>query len=1289
MKSQVDIVKLCLIILILLSISGPALSSTQLGEIQIQAVEIQKTSDDGYWKWYVQHIDDVRQFNKSLTETRLQLTHLASEILRAKAMRYNLAEMRMEWLAAKDESIQFGNLDLGNFFSSAIHETARVGNKARKSNKRMSKELAQGIRQWTDFQKDLIDKIIKQQTSIYSRAEAQNKKSGSARPALVNEMKRLDQEHMLLPLFMYDYAAWHEQDQLPRLIKDLTGKNRLDKTLELLLTAKAKIADATVLEQKAFTERLRPGPTNKQRLLFERATIKGDPLGYLAGRTRTQDILKTVTQADVYQTTSQTQRLDAIVLLRNILRNNPGDTQARSLLAQQELYWLKRISQKIEGQSKMAMSAFSTYLVNRGFDPVHREGWWPWLKDYSSAIWGLGPISMFAGIPGIDLPGANAELVGSQVMDAAKHRISLAAIMRLVKTGHTLVELRAMSSKEMAILFHDLWGESADKRTKSIHKIAVDVHSSLRQLRDLNRLAQDDDFEFARDINQYFAQNYYTPVDSRYQSFEWFGDLLNVHNIVTLWGPGAIVKVGDKWAKAPYMSFAAQDRLQKAGKSLAALTGNSLTHLLNNQKVLIKGYNLDTIGEMIRKTNVIKWMGKVHEPLYAAGNINKATAQFSKIAASFYLNGMITESAKASGIPGAALITELILSYEIPQAVYGNFVFQDPMKPLKGMQGPLKKYQERIQQTRQLVTQTRQTIEDVAQIHQLSYQALTVQNKPTASNIHNTTLRANQAERTLQMRRTNQMKTLVRDLGNPPVVTAQNGQPVHTITRQHANTIPQATIAASEDALMATVQALRNSDPDEAGRALTAARSLAKTAQADADVISNRVSQAIERLDAPPQSGRAVNPMAEELSDMIQLPLEQRNQITPLIDTQVYDKGVAGEKIRLADEAMRRGDLDTALANLDEAGRYSHQSEDPTGAVDSMIHRRKTLLSHARDAQGFLQQRRLETHDFQALEVIQKSELEQIRTKLLTGDFKGTISGRNPAIEVSINDKKFRIKPSQVAAQVEAEAAGGAIADLLGFDTPSSTLMDARGIKVSIKNQTIDLDTVLVTRSIDDFVPIEEMQEHVLLALRSEYADQRAFRSFLADSDGHMGNIGLGPNGKLWVIDTDLANFGDDHFLRQLQTKFQSEAELVEAAVVFSHAKAPDNHVLNEDTKKFLETRVKPHPKYRWMGRADQMIQYDDMAGMVEKIKTMMASESRFVSTLVKRGISQERAQKIFQVLKQRSSILEQVLNKPSLFGGKAIDLSYIQLNPLDWFSRLICPDPGFLQQTANQGKAA
>ncbi|MCP4290852.1 MAG: hypothetical protein GY780_03340, partial [bacterium] len=119
----------------------------------------------------------------------------------------------------------------------------------------------------------------------------------------------------------------------------------------------------------------------------------------------------------------------------------------------------------------------------------------------------MGPISMFAGIPGIDLPGANAELVGSQVMDAAKHRISLAAIMRLVKTGHTLVELRAMSSKEMAILFHDLWGESADKRTKSIHKIAVDVHSSLRQLRDLNRLAQDDDFEFARDINQYFAQN--------------------------------------------------------------------------------------------------------------------------------------------------------------------------------------------------------------------------------------------------------------------------------------------------------------------------------------------------------------------------------------------------------------------------------------------------------------------------------------------------------------------------------------------------------------------------------------------------------------------------------------------------------------------------------------------------------------------------------------------------------------------------------------------------------------
>lgn len=457
------------------------------------------------------------------------------------------------------------------------------------------------------LQKKLIDHTIKSHGKLVTQAKAQSKKSDDKRLTLISEIERLESSHKTLPLFLYDYAAWYAPDQLPQLIKDFIAKEPLDRDLEFLLRAKAKVGDAEELERKAFAERLRPSYDNRQRLLFARATIKGDPLGYLAARASVNAILTTVTTADVYQMTSQTQRLDAIALLREILRTNRHHSEAKALLLQQELYWLKRIAQKIEGQSAMAMSAFSMYLANRGFDPIQREGWWPWLKDYGGAIWGLGPISSFAGVPGIDLPGANAELVGAQAMEAAKHRIALMSFLRLSKAGRTLAEIKAMKPVELVKVLQAYW-ELTDnfppQRRQAMTRMAVDIHSTLRDLRDLNRLSTDhgDRFGFAQDVNEFFAMDYFVPVDSRYQSFEWFGDILNVHNLVTFWGPGAITKVGGRWAKTPYMSFAEQDMLQKAGHNLATVSRNAVSKVLDSQKVLIRGYNLDTIGEMIRKT---------------------------------------------------------------------------------------------------------------------------------------------------------------------------------------------------------------------------------------------------------------------------------------------------------------------------------------------------------------------------------------------------------------------------------------------------------------------------------------------------------------------------------------------------------------------------------------------------------------------------------------------------------------------------------------------------------------
>lgn len=1241
--------------------SLPAYSSTELGEIIIEVVSTEKVPDNGYWKWYVKHVSDLKQFEKSLTETRIQLVHLASKISAAETERFNLAKMRMEWLVAKDESINFAGIDLGYFFRSAVHETARVGSKARQSNRQQSRRLGKDIKSWEKKQENLINKIIGMHEDVLSRAGIQLKKSGKNHSVLIGEVARLKEEHKLLPLFLYDYAAWYSPDQLPELIKDFIAKESLDQNLEYLLTAKAKIADARKLERKAFAERLRPSSINNQRMLFAMATIKGDPLGYLAGRSRVNDILKTVTVADVYQMTAQTQRLDAIALLRKILRTSKNDNEAKSLLIEQEVYWLKRIAQKLEGQSAMATSAFSLYLANRGFDPVDRQGWWPWLKDYAGAIWGLGPISSFAGIAGIDLPGANAELVGAQLMNVAKNRIALVALIRIVRSGHTLSEIKAMSRADLAKLLKNYWAKSSQNNPKAITRIAVDIYSTLRELDDLNRLSTDDRFEFARDVNEFFAKNYFTPVDSSYQSFEWFGDLLNVHNLVTLWGPGAIVKVNGKWAKAPYMSFAEQDMLQKAGSNLAAISRTAVSRALDSQKVLIWGYNLDTIGEMIKKTGTVKQLVRLHDfafnPLFKGNAFTSLLAESSKLVAAFYLNNAITEIAKSTGIPGAALITELLMSYEVPHGMYDYLVFQSPTIPLTGMITPLKRYRKRVEATGKLVAGTRASIDEASNLLKLAAKEAADTQLSVSSIPEKISQKIDDMGEALQNRRLEQLRTVAADLGfSGQTIQARTGS--NAITQLADERIPQSTVQASEDALVNAVTAMNNGDLEEAARALDAARTLSRTAKKDADHISRQVSEVIEQLEgATPDQPVTLQPVSDSLADIVNKPIGERDNVTPFIDHDIYNQGMAGEKLRLADEAMRRDDFDTALVYLEDAKRYASEIDESTVALETMIDARKTLFAHARDARGFIAQRRAESHIYPALEEIHEGELKQILDKLRKGEFETAVSGRNAAIEVNVGGKKFRIKPGQEANQAEAEVVGGAIADLLGFDTPGSAMLNVRGLEMTLNGRSYTLDKVVVIRSIDQFVPIQEMEEHVLMALRADYAEQRALRAFLADSDGHLGNMGIGPNGKFWVIDTDLANFGDAHKLRQLNLNLKNEKELLEAAVIFAHGKVPDGPGM-DSVRQFVTERVGKNPLYQWIARADQMVRYDDMSRLIERIKSLVSSENKIVKHLVKRGIRRERAQQIYLLLKKRSELLEDILKKPVLFGSDTISFN-------------------------------
>ncbi|MEM7069963.1 MAG: hypothetical protein AAF478_13875 [Pseudomonadota bacterium] len=1316
--------------------------------------------DDGYWQWYVSYVSDLGKYNKSLAENRIKLASIATERSRTWATRFNLSKMYFEWNAAADDSINFAGLDLGYFFDSAVIEVAKVGPRARASNRKHFTELGIRLKDMQNNQELIIDQVIRSHRKILDRAKAQYTKSGDGRPRLVTAIKNLEQEHKLLPLFLYDFAEWYAPSQLPQLIRDFVFRENLEPNLEKLLTAKAKIGDAMELERKAFTERLRPNPENSQRILFSMATIKGDPLGYIGGRTEVNEILASPTQADVYQITSQTQRLDAIVLLRDILRTDRYDAVAKSLLIQQETYWLKRIAQKLEGQTAMVKNAFSLYLSNRGFSTDDRAGWLPWMSEYLGALWGLGPVALTAGIPGIDLPGANAEMVGVQLMEAARARMAIVALIKLVKSGRSLTDIKELDQKSLTTVLKNHWNPSNPENNKAISRIAIDIYTTLRDLKDLDRLSNDngDITEFARDVNEYFAKNYFVPVDSRYQSFEWFGDLLNVHNIVTLWGPGAITKVNGKWAKSGYMTFAEQELLQTGGATLSAAVRTSAGKILDNQNIMIAGYNLDTIGETIRQSRSVQLLSKVHA--YGARNVIQPSAlsallgESSKLVASFYLNNAITELAASSGIPGAALITELVMSYEVPQGLFDYLIFQAPSVPLTGFIGPLRRYQSHAEETSQRAAQTINSVEQAQRLVRNASEELA---DNTSINPQLSSTLAQQVDElgeSLEQVGVERIDSLIADAGLPPI---DGGASSGNTLLATVDAIPQSDALAAEQALSSAVTALQNGEIEEASRALEAAHTLGQTANSDAKTVSNRVSDAIDRLESanPPatvvgstpaqtvqtgQAGEVIDTGVEALPtqtaladgssgaspnqtvqadgdtgsspnqtvqadgdtssnpnqtvqsdgdtggspnqtvladnsddpvvstlnrstfppetiDSLEVPLDQRADPPPLIDEKLYTQGVAGEKLRLADEAGLRGnDLDAALAHLNEAQRYAEELEEGSADLLATVQRRKVLLANARDAREMINQFRAAFSDSSILEDISEGDLNLILSKLQSGDFVPTTSGLNPAIEINLDGRKFRLKPGLDINRSELDVIGGAVASSLGLDAPPSAVIDGSGVRINLNGTSIDLGKVVVSRHIDNFVPLYNLDEATLLALRLDYADQRTLRALLADSDAHLGNIGLGPNGKLWVIDNDLANLDTDPILLQAASEFHNQAEVVEAAVTFAHGGLPQRKREfglrpTDDVLKIVKTRA----LYQWIARADQMVSYKDLAPLVEKIKDITQSETELLNKLIGRGIDPERAREVISILKTRAEVLEGVLSKPALFGGGAM----------------------------------
>jgi hypothetical protein len=167
--------------------------------------------------------------------------------------------------------------------------------------------------------------------------------------------------------------------------------------------------------------------------------------------------------------------------------------------------------------------------------------------------------------------------------------------------------------------------------------------------------------------------------------------------------------------------------------------------------------------------------------------------------------------------------------------------------------------------------------------------------------------------------------------------------------------------------------------------------------------------------------------------------------------------------------------------------------------------------------------------------------------------------------------------------------------------------------------------------------------EPQILALKDEMARLRAFRLWLGDCDGHMGNYRFLADGHLAPIDFGYAQLSDVLALRQMgNTNPKSQEELLTQALNFAGWL---------DTAAQKGARVTPvqMASYKWVDRIDATLNYDDMEKTVEAIQGLCSRNGGDdLKALLRQahppGAAPETIDEAFKVLTERAKVLDKVL---------------------------------------------
>jgi hypothetical protein len=442
---------------------------------------------------------------------------------------------------------------------------------------------------------------------------------------------------------------------------------------------------------------------------------------------------------------------------------------------------------------------------------------------------------------------------------------------------------------------------------------------------------------------------------------------------------------------------------------------------------------------------------------------------------------------------------------------------------------------------------------------------------------------------------------------------------------------PQGAIEGVEHALSGARRALASGDLEEARRALVAAGRQKQKARQALDAQAKRVQLARANLNA---AARVVVP-ARAGAPPIRESVVGRTPPSSFLDDALHGSGAPGRHLQAGDDLLRRGELKRATEQY-EAARQSLRRADDVGGAD-VARLERALAERLALARG-------------AVTGAEKIARIRGRTPRLNADHPLDEQRAAGAIDSVLAGTAKVLKENKVYqdgdlivkvmddATARAEAVAGALGREIGLDVPAAGVVTKGG------------RVYLVLRE----VPGEDLAETTLanlLVFRRDYARQRAFRAWLGDSDGHLFNMKVAPDGRLWQLDFDMASLRGTR-LTHVGLPLDDQADLIRATVGFVRgsrglpaARDPGWQGMGQA----IDTKIVPYELYAWMAKMDDLVGYDDMKDVVQRIQRLAADEGRLRNLLRATGIADPEG--IAKTLRERAAVLDRVLQEPTLFG--------------------------------------